>query len=183
MKKQIVFIITAIAMITGQTFAQMIKPTFGPELAKLSFLVGHFTTRTSIMMGDNSSNGTGTIKAHWALDSMFVLFSTEEENAALGSYKGFGALGYYSQNSQYVLSMFNNFGERPEYKGNFVGDTLTLATKIESSQGSMDQQMKWFKDGSNVRLLIFTDFGQGYSLVVDQTATLSADSTKGNAGK
>ncbi|MFZ1080823.1 MAG: hypothetical protein WAO19_02735 [Candidatus Kryptoniota bacterium] len=179
MKKQIALIAAAIAMTTCPSFAQMIKPAFGPELAKLSFLVGRFTTQTRITMNANSSNGMGTIKAHWGLDSMFVLFSTEESNPALGSYKGFGVIGYNSQNAQYVLSMFNNFGDRPEYKGNFVGDTLIMSAKIESPQGSVDQQLKWYKDGNNVRLLVFNDMGQGYSLMVDQTAAISADSTMG----
>ncbi|MGO9482404.1 MAG: DUF1579 family protein [Candidatus Kryptoniota bacterium] len=178
MKKIIILTASALAMLSGQIYGQMVKPTFGSELARLSFLVGHFTTKTGIMMGDNSASGTGTIEAHWGLDSMFVLFSTAEENSSLGSYKGFGVLGYDSQNSQYVFSMFNNFGDRPEYKGNFVGDTLILTAKVQTEQGPYDQQMKWFKDGNNVRLLIFTDLGQGYSLMVDQTAAPTADSTK-----
>ncbi len=162
----------------GSFSAQMTKPSFGPELARLSFIVGHYTTKTNVMMEDNTSIGDGTIKAHWGLDSMFVFYSSEEKNPALGSYKGFGVLGYNSENSQYVLTMFNNFGDRPEYKGNFAGDTLTMSAKIQSPQGPFDQKMKWFKDGNNVRLLIYTDFGQGYSLMVDQTATPAADSTK-----
>jgi hypothetical protein len=178
MRKQVVLFAAAISIMSSQAIAQMAKPSFSPELAKLSFIVGHFTTQTRIMMGDNLSNGTGTIKAHWGLDSMFVLYSSEESNAALGSYKGFGVLGYDSENGQYVLHMFNNFGDRPEYKGNFVGDTLTMSAKIETPQGPFDQRMKWFKEGNDVRLLIFTDFGQGYSLIVDQTAMPSADSTK-----
>jgi hypothetical protein len=183
MKKGTIFVVVVITIASVQAFAQMTKPSFGPELAKLSFLLGHFATRTHIMMGENTSDGTGTIKAHWGLDSMFVLYSTEEINPALGSYKGFGVLGYDPQNEQYVLTMFNNFADRQEYKGRFVGDTLTMTAKIENPQGPFDQEMKWFKDGKDVRLLIFNDFGQGYSLMVDQTASPAADSTKGRQGK
>ena len=178
MKKQIILVFAAVAFCSGQLSAQMMKPSFGPELAKLSFIIGHFTTKTNIMMGDNSSTGTGTIKAHWGLDSMFVFFSTGEENSAMGSYKGFGVLGYNSTDTEYVLTMFNNFGDRPEYKGAFVGDTLTMTGTIHSPQGQFDQKMKWFKDGSNIRLFVYGDFGQGYSLLVDQTAMPAADSTK-----
>lgn len=178
MRNHVAIIAAAIAIMSGQLHAQMIKPTFSAELAKLSFIVGKFTTQTRVTTGVNTSNGAGTIKAHWGLDSMFVLFSSEEKNALLGSYKGFGVLGYDSRNVQYVLSMFNNFGDRPEYKGNFVGDTLTMTAKVETAQGPFDQQLKWYKDGENVRLLVFTDFGQGYSLVVDQTATPSIDNEK-----
>jgi len=178
MRKQLALLAAAILISSGQTFAQMIKPSFSPELAKLSFAIGNFTTQTHLMMGDNQSNGTGTIKAHWGLDSMFVLYSSEEVNPALGSYKGLGVLGYDTEKGQYFLYMFNNFGDRPEYTGKFVGDTLTLSAKIQTPQGPFDQQLKWFKEGNDARLLIFTDFGQGYSLIIDQKATRVPDSTK-----
>ncbi len=178
MKRIVLLVAGTLVVLFGQTFAQMTKPSFGPELAKLSFLVGHFSTQSKMTMGDNSANGTGMMKAHWGLDSMFVLFSTEEQNPAMGTYKGFGVLGYDSQNNQYVLSMYNNFADRPEYKGTFVGDTLVMSSKIESPQGPFDQQIKWYKDGSSVKLLVLNDFGQGYAVMLEQTATASVDSTK-----
>ncbi|HUI28583.1 MAG TPA: DUF1579 family protein [Candidatus Acidoferrales bacterium] len=179
-RNKFVFTIVAVLIISGKPFAQMAKPTFGPELARLSFVTGHFNTQIRLMMGNNTANGTGTNEAYWGLDSMFVFYSSEETVAALGSYKGFGILGYDSQNGRYVLSMFNNYGDSPVYKGNFVGDTLTMTSKIETPQGPFDQKLKWFNDGNNVRLLIFNDFGQGYTLIVDQTAVPSPKSKNGD---
>jgi len=186
MRKLTEVISFAIIVIASQASAQMMKPAFGPELAKLSFLTGNFTTQTRVTIDPGSSGGTtgsGTIRAHWGLDSMFVFLSSQENNPALGIYKGFGVLGYDSPNDQYTLTMFNNFADHPEYTGHFVGDTLMLFSKVASPQGSFDQQLKWFRDGNNVRLQIFNDFGQGYSLMIDQAATPSADSTKGTQGK
>lgn len=181
MKRYIAFVASILAMITGQAFAQMMKPSFGPELAKLGFLTGHFTTQTKIMMDPNSTEGsvgTGSSMIHWGLDSMFIFISEEENNPAMGIYKGFGVLGYDSQQNQYVLSMYNNFADRPQYKGSFAGDTLTLTTNVETPQGPFTQQLKWYKEGNNVRLQIFNDMGQGYVLMVDQTATPAAGDMK-----
>ena len=178
MRRSIILLGVAVTMLPILASAQMVKPSFGPELAKLSFIVGHFTTVTHIMMGDNTSEGAGTIKAHWGLDSMFVMFASQETNAGLGSYKGFGVLGYNSADQKYMLTMFNNFGDRPEYKGTFAGDTLVMTGKVENPQGAFDQELKWFKDGDAVRLQVYNDFGQGYTIIVDQKAKPSNDTTK-----
>ncbi len=160
-----------VMLASGDAFSQMMKPVFNPELAKLSFIVGDYKTRTEVTVGENPSVGTGTVRARWALDSMFIVIRGTEDNPALGSYKSIGLLGYDSENSQYVLSMFNNFGEHPEYKGNFIGDTLTLTAKIVGSQGPFDQELKWFKNGNKVRLQFFANFGKGYTKIIDQTSS------------
>ena len=160
-----------VMLASGDAFSQMMKPVFNPELAKLSFIVGDYKTRTEVTVGENPCVGTGTVRARWALDSMFIVIRGTEDNPALGSYKSIGLLGYDSENSQYVLSMFNNFGEHPEYKGNFIGDTLTLTAKIVGSQGPFDQELKWFKNGNKVRLQFFANFGKGYTKIIDQTSS------------
>ncbi len=181
MKKNLTLVAVTLALIGSQAFAQMTKPEFGPELAKLGFLTGHFTTQTKLMMDPNSTEGsigTGSATIHWGLDSMFVFINEEENSPAMGSYKGFGVLGYDLQQNQYVLSMYNNFADRPQYKGSFTGDTLTLTTNVETPNGPFTQQLKWYKEGNNVRLRIFNDMGQGFVLAVDQTATPASSENK-----
>lgn len=171
MKKVPILITAVLALASSQVFAQMTRPTFGPDQAKLSFITGRYATSSQITMGENSSTSTGTIKAHWGLDSMFVFISSEEKNEAMGSYRSFGILGYNMRDDEYDLTMFNNFGFRTDFKGNFSGDTLTLSAKIETPRGTFKQKMLWFKEGRNLRQLVYGDFGQGYSLMVDETAT------------
>lgn len=171
MKRLYLMMAGVIMLGTAKLPAQMVKPEFGPEREKLSFLVGQFNTKTEITMGDNSSSSSGYVKAHWGLDSMFVLIASSEANPMMGEYKGFGVLGYDSRNGEYELSMFNNFAELTQYKGNFVGDTLILKSQIDTPQGPIDQELKWYKSGESVRLEVLNDLGQGYILTVDQTAT------------
>lgn len=159
----------------------MKRPAPGPERARLSFLVGKFVTETYIPPSPRmkeGAKGTGTSIIEWSLDSMFLSVDEHSANAILGKYQGHGMLGYDPQQKKYVLSMFNNFGDHPRYEGNFVGDTLVLATRVPMPGGAFDQQLQWFHDGNKVRLRILNDVGQGFKLVIDQTSTQSPDAMK-----
>jgi hypothetical protein len=140
----------------------------------LQFLIGNFTTTTIIppgRMAPKGATGTGTSVLKWALDSMFVLIDEEGMNNVFGKYMGHGVLGFDMQSKEYVLSMFNNFGDRPSYKGSFVGDTLVLMTKVPMPGHPFDQKLMWYKDGDAVKLKVMNDTGKGFSLVTEESAT------------
>ncbi len=172
------FIVIAAIVLLGaySSRAQMRRATFGPERQKLSFLVGNFTTKTEIMMGENNAVSNGSMKAHWALDSLFVLISASEETPRMGRFRNFGVLGYDSEKGEYFFSTYNNYGGHPQYTGNFAGDTLVMKTHVETPRGPLDQEVRWYPGGGGVRMEVLSDFGQGYMLMVDQTAT--PDSSK-----
>ncbi len=190
MKRVIAAIFVVCVLTICSTFAQekqapeppsMKRPEPGPERARLSFLVGKFATETHILpspMMKEGAKGKGTSIITWGLDSMFLTVDEQSINAILGNYKGHGMLGYDPQERKYILSMFNNFGDHPQYQGNFVGDTLVLTTKVLSPGGSFDQQLQWFRVGTLVRLRILNDFGQGLRPVIDQTGTPSSGASK-----
>lgn len=159
----------------------MKRPEPGPERARLSFLVGKFVTETYILPSPRmkeGAKGAGTSIIEWSLDSMFLSVNEQSTNAILGNYQGHGMLGYDPQEKKYVLSMFNNFGDHPKYEGNFAGDTLVLATRVPLPGRAFDQRLQWFHEGRKVRLQILNDLGQGFKLVIDQTATHSSTATK-----
>lgn len=162
----------------SEASAQMMRPVFGPKQEKLSFLLGKFTTESKITMGENTMSGNGYMHIRRRLDSMFVFITSEENNSRMGSYKSFGVLGYDSRDSEYVLTMFNNFGFQSEFKGGFSGDTLELSSQIETPRGTFNQKMDWFKEGTGLRLLVYNDFGQGYTLMVDETAKPAPETKK-----
>jgi hypothetical protein len=165
----------AVASISySQDTPQMQKPDPAKERAKLSFLVGNFSTQTRILPAGKSQKevvGTGTSAVSWALDSTFLLVNEQSVNPLMGNYKGLGILGYDAHAKEYVLSMFNNFGDRPQYKGSFSGDTLTLISKVEYPGGSFNQKLLWFPEANNVRLTVLNDMGKGFRPVLEQTNT------------
>jgi Protein of unknown function (DUF1579) len=157
------------------------KPSQGPEWAKLAFLVGNFATETHVMpspMAPNGGFGKGTTIMTWGLDSMFVMIDEQSVNQIFGNYKGHGMLGYDKRDGKYVLSMFNNFGDTPQYRGTFNGDTLTLMTKVEFPGGAFEQKLVWFRENNTVRLKIFNDIGKGSLLTIDETSTPSTKAMK-----
>jgi hypothetical protein len=186
MKEIFTTMVAVFAMNATSIFAQdsspFQRPAPGPERAKLSFLVGRFTTEIHLMpspMSDRETVGKGTSSMMWGVDSMYILLDDQSENPVLGSYKAHGVLGYNMRENKYVLSMFNNFGDNPQYRGSMSGDTLTLSSKVEFPGGSFDQKLVWFKEWNKIRLKIYNDMGDGSSLVIDQTATsMPADSRK-----
>ena len=102
---------------------------------------------------------------------MFLVIDEESTNPLLGGYKGLGLLGYDAAERRYVLSMFNNFGDHPEYRGDFAGDTLVLTTKVHNPGGSFDQKLLWYSEGGKVLLRVLNDMGHGFVPAVEETAT------------
>ena len=172
----LVFIIGAITA-RGQSASEstvLQKPGMSAESGKIKFLEGSYTTTTFIPPMPSMSKGAtgkGTTDISWALDSMFLMVEEESFNSLLGHYKGHGMLGYESQTHQYVLSMFNNFGDHPTYRGSFAGDTLILLTKVPAPQGAFDQKLLWYRDGDAVKLTVLNDFGKGFLPAIEETST------------
>ncbi|MGE5692656.1 MAG: hypothetical protein ACM3YF_02640 [Candidatus Zixiibacteriota bacterium] len=164
----------------------MPRPKIGPELVKLSFLAGDFTTETAIPANPampEGAKGEGWAKNRWSLDSMFIFIEENSQNSLLGNYKGQGFLTFDRQEKQYVLSMFNNFGDHPVYKGDFKGDTLVLETLVPMPGGSFTQRLCWYSDGKNVKLQIFNEMGKGAVLAIDQTYKPSSSNTNSKTKK
>jgi hypothetical protein len=190
MRKSFAIACLTIVLMFGQAIAQkktnsetsiMQKPAPTVERAKLGFLVGTFKTETRIPPMPSlpkGATGKGTSVVAWALDSMFLLIQDQSFNSLLGNYKGHGLLGFDPQSREFVLSMFNNFGDRPSYSGNFVGDTLVLEAKVPYPGGTFDQKLLWNKDGQTVRLRVLNNLGKGYQLNLEQTSIPDVQGTK-----
>jgi hypothetical protein len=140
---------------------------------RIAFLAGSFTTEVHLLPGrmiKKESVGKGTSEISWGLDSMFLFVDERSVNPVLGTYKGFGVLGYDPHERQYILSMYNNFGDHPQYRGSFAGDTLVLAAKIPAPGKVFDQQVRWYIEGVNVHLDVLNDTGEGFVPVMTQVA-------------
>lgn len=182
MQKLILVAIAVLTMTQAQSSAQekssaeasaFRKPGAGAERARLSFLVGRFTTEAHVLPGPmvkEEAVGTGTSVISWGLDSMFLFIDEQSVNPLLGNYKGFGVLGFDAKEQQYVLSMYNNFGDSPQYRGGFSGDTLSLMSNVRSPRKTFVQKVQWYSERGAVRLRVLNDTGQGFAPVVEQWA-------------
>ncbi|HLG93633.1 MAG TPA: DUF1579 family protein [candidate division Zixibacteria bacterium] len=155
------------------------KPKFGPELAKLSFLVGNFTSENisyDTPMGKGGP-GKGRNMNRWGLDSLYVMANYEGTMAALGDYKGHGMFTYDVQSQQYKCWWFDNHGNQSEYTGNFIGDTLALESELVTPQGSLKERIRWHREGKKVKFRMVWDMGQGPVPVMEETAIPSGATT------
>ena len=153
----IIFSIGHVCAQTRTSLRDMVsqKASPGIERARLNFLVGNFTTETSIPAGraaPNGATGKGTTVVAWALDSMFLVIDEQSTNSLFGQFKGHGVLGYDPHTQKFMLSMFNNFGDHPSYTGTFVEDTLMLETTVALPGRSFEQKVVWYKAGDAVKL-------------------------------
>jgi len=151
-------------------------PKFGPELAKLSFLAGNFSTENVAYPSPMSKGGSGKGRNmnRWELDSLFLVFNYEGEIAGLGSYKGKGLFSYDGKDSKYKCWWFDSFGSNVFYQGNFIGDTLLLEGEIPLPQGVLKEKIMWHPEGKKFKFRMMQDWGQGFSLSMEETATPSS---------
>lgn len=183
-----VLILCGICVAMGQghsTVSPSALTTEGPR-ERLAFLRGSFVTEVHILPGrmiQKESVGKGTSEVSWVLDSMFLFVDERSANPVLGVYKGFGLLGYEPHDKQYVLSMYNNFGDHPQYRGTFAGDTLVLAARIPAPGKPFDQQVRWYSEGETVRLEVLNDTGEGFVPVMKQVARRVEGSSKQAPGR
>ncbi len=162
---------------------EMPRPQFGPELAKLSPFAGDFTTETKVEPNPATPKGEtakGRSKIKWFLDSAFLVIEEAIDFSIFGSYRGMGLMTYDKAEKQYFLSMFNNFGDHPSYKGNFAGDTLILEGQIPFEGGAFTQQVVWLPEGKKLKLWVRNNMGQGWIPVIEQTYMPIGKSSKNN---
>ncbi len=162
----------------GETMPPM--PKFGPELAKLSFLAGNFRTENVAHPSPMSKGGPGKGRNmnRWELDSLFLLFNYEGEIAGLGRYKAKGMFTYDGTDRLYKCWWFDSFGSNALYQGNFIGDTLVLEGEIPLPQGTLKEKIMWHPEGKKFKFRMQQDWGQGFNLSMEETATPNAEGAR-----
>jgi hypothetical protein len=131
-------ILISITLLLGVALAARIQveiPRPAPELKKLDYFAGTWTTEGEIKPGPMGSGGkfTGTNHVQW-MDGAFFLVTHSEFNGAMGKGAETSYMGYDSKDKMYTYDSFNTLGEADHAKGNVCGDTWTLQS--ETRMGS-----------------------------------------------
>jgi hypothetical protein len=109
-----------------------------PELKKLDYFVGTWTTEGIIRPGPMGPGGkfTGTNRVQW-MDGGFFLVTHSEFNGAMGKGAETAYMGYDSRDKLYTYDSFNTLGEADHAKGSVDGDTWTWHSETRFGAGTI----------------------------------------------
>jgi Protein of unknown function (DUF1579) len=119
-----VFLVFLLAAVLTQ--AQMPTPTPAPELKKLDYFVGTWSTDGDLKPGPMGSGGkvSGTAHDEW-MEGNFFLVSHGSFNGVMGKGTEVAFIGYDPDQKTYTYTAFNSMGEHQNSTGTLEGDTWT----------------------------------------------------------
>ncbi len=122
-------ILTCMTLLLGIALsaqAQMAMPKPGPELKKLDYFAGTWTTVGDIKPGPMGAGGKfgGTDHVQW-MDGGYFLVTHTDFKSVMGNGAETSYMGYDSGDKVYTYDSFNTLGESDHSKGTVDGDTWT----------------------------------------------------------
>ena len=114
-------------------------PKPGPELQKISYFVGNWTSEGDMKAGPMGPGGKVTIQEEgkWMDGGFFVVFHSTFKTA-VGNGTGIALMGYDPQESVYTYDEFNSMGEAEHAKGTLDGDTWTYTAEEKMNGQTMN---------------------------------------------
>ncbi len=142
MNRRIIFL-SFLILIAASAMAQMGGPP-GPEVKKLEYFVGTWTTDGTIAQGPWGMGGkfSGSGTTEWLPGNFFLQSQTEAKMPPEigGDSKAVMIMGYDTQQNTYTSDRFSSLGQHETSKGTLAGDTWTWSST--SNYGGTEIQGK-----------------------------------------
>jgi hypothetical protein len=125
MKSAAIVLVFAPALLSAQAPSQAPQP--GPDVKKLEYFVGRWTSTGDFKPGPMGAGGKMTVtnNCEWFPGGFFVVCRSQG-TTPMGSTQGLGILGYNTERKHYTYYAIDNSGMPPEpVRGAFAGDTWT----------------------------------------------------------
>ena len=136
-------LIPFLVLFAGSAVAQMGGPP-SPEVKKLDYFVGTWTTEGTIPQGPWGTGGrfTGTATNEWLPGNFFVQSQSDSKMPPEigGASKAMMVMGYDNQQNVYTSDRFSSLGQHETSKGTMSADTWTWTSS--SNYGGMEIQGK-----------------------------------------
>jgi hypothetical protein len=118
-------IVTCILLISAIAFAQMGPPKPAPELKKLDYFSGSWTSTGEAKPGPMGPGGkfSESGKGEWMDGDFFLVINSNFKGGAMGDAKGVAYMGYDPEEKVYTYDAFSSAGEAIHAKGTLDGDT------------------------------------------------------------
>lgn len=120
-------------------FAQMGPAKPGPELKKLDYFLGHWTSEGEAKPGPMGPGGKFTESSHgeWMEGGFFLVIHSDFKGGAMGNAIGTAYMGYNSDEKVYTYDAFSSMGESIHSKGTVDGDTWNWTNEFKMGPQTM----------------------------------------------
>jgi hypothetical protein len=144
--------------------AQMPMTKPAPELSKLDFLAGSWTTETDMKAGPMGPGGkiTATGEAQW-MEGKFFLVMHSKFTGVMGDGTAMAAMGYDPEKKVYTYNDYDSMGQAGRSTGTVDGDNWTW-TSDENMGGQT------FKGRYTMKVLSPTSYTFKYEMSKDGTS-------------
>ena len=136
-RTSVLFITTL--LITAAAFAQMGPPKPGPELKKLDYFLGTWTSEGEAKPGPMGPGGKFTESGHgeWMDGGFFLVIHSDFKGGTMGNATGTAYMGYNADEKVYTYDAFSSMGENIHAKGTLDGDTWNWTNEFKMGPQTM----------------------------------------------
>jgi Protein of unknown function (DUF1579) len=164
-------ILPGILLLATMAFAQMDIPKPGPELKKLDFFVGHWTSDGDVKPGPMGPGGKFTMQenSEWMDGGYFVVIHSKYSGGGMPNGSSTAYMGYDSQEKVYTYDEFNSMGEHTHSTGTLEGDNFTWMSDMKMGPQTMKGRftMKLMPPNAYAYKFEVSPDGKDWSLVMD----------------
>ena len=124
MRRSFAIFVSALLM-AAVIFAQTGPPKPAPELQKLNYFLGSWTSSGDSKPSPFGPGGKFTESGHgeWMEGGYFLVIHSDFSSPAMGTSRGVAYMGYDTQEKVYTYDAFSSMGENIHSKGTLDGDT------------------------------------------------------------
>jgi Protein of unknown function (DUF1579) len=126
-------IVISTLLLTALAVSQTGPPTPAPELKKLDYFLGNWTSSGDAKPGPMGPGGkfTESGKGEWMEGGFFLVINSNFQGAGMGTSKGVAYMGYDPQDKVYTYDAFSSSGENIHSKGTVDGDTWNWTNEFK----------------------------------------------------
>ncbi len=132
-------ILIATLLLAAVAFAQTGPPKPAPELKKLDYFLGTWTSEGDVKPGPMGPGGKFTTSGNgkWMEGGFFLVIQSDFKSAGMGNFTGTAYMGYNPDEKVYTYDEFNSAGENVHSKGTLDGDTWNWTNEFKMGPQTM----------------------------------------------
>jgi hypothetical protein len=164
-------LLLGILLLATTAFAQMEIPKPGPEVKKLDYFVGHWTSEGDMKPGPMGPGGKFTLQENteWMEGGYFVVIHSKYRGGGMPDGASTAYMGYDTQEKVYTYDEFNSSGEHTHSTGAIDGDNFVWMSDMKMGAQTMKGRfsMKLMPPNAYAYKFEVSPDGKAWSLVMD----------------